>query len=155
MKTFKITKEDIVGVAERISQTLTEKEIDWVLLCYGDAQREDPSGTWDLVVEDLVYQAINLRKKDPDAFDNPRFGEDSSTDDTWFDRENDSMTKDEAIEAMKAGKRVTHKYFSPEEWITMEDGMIVTEDGYRFSPESFWRFRTKPYFDNDWKLFKE
>jgi hypothetical protein len=153
MKTFKITKEDIVGVAERISQTLTEKEIDWILLCYEDAQRQDPSGTWDLVVEDLIYQIPRI--KNNDDFHNPKFGEDSSTDDTWFDCENDSMTKAEAIEAMEAGKRVTHTYFTPEEWISMEDGKIVTEDGYKFDPDEFWMHRFDPIFNENWIIFKE
>ena len=87
MKTFRVTKEDIIGVAVRISQTLTEKELDWVLLCYEDAQRQDPSGIWDLVVEDLIYQIPRI--KDNDDFQNPRFGEDASTDDTWFDNDDD------------------------------------------------------------------
>ena len=39
---------------------------------------------------------------------------------------------------MLEGKRVTHKYFTPEEWVSMEDGMIVTEDGYNFDPDEFW-----------------
>jgi hypothetical protein len=85
MKTFEITKDDILGVAKRINQTLTEKELNWALLCYEDAQRQDPSGTWDLVVEDLIYQIPRIH--DNNDFKNPKFGEDASTDDTWFDNE--------------------------------------------------------------------
>lgn len=34
------------------------------------------------------------------------------------------MTKAEAIQAMKEGKKVTHHLFSPDEWMTMRcDGM--------------------------------
>jgi hypothetical protein len=85
-----VTKEDIVDVANSIGITLTEKELDWALLCYEDAQRQDPSGTWNLVVEDLVYQAVEFRKDKPGdiyAHDHPRYGEDASTDDCFFDRE--------------------------------------------------------------------
>ena len=32
------------------------------------------------------------------------------------------MTKFEAIEAMKAGHKVRHKYFSPDEWMTKTPG---------------------------------
>lgn len=63
----KITKEDIINVATSVSITLTDKEIEWVLLCYEDAQRQDPSGTWNLVVEDLAYQAVNFRKYQEEA----------------------------------------------------------------------------------------
>lgn len=63
MKTFEVTKGDIVNVATSIHVVLTEKEIEWALLCYEDAQRQDPTGSWNLVVEDLVYQAVNFRKE--------------------------------------------------------------------------------------------
>ena len=63
MNTFKVTKEDVLDVAERIHfRPIDEKEMEWVLLCYEDAQRQDPSGTWDLVVEDLLY-GLNTFKK--------------------------------------------------------------------------------------------
>jgi hypothetical protein len=91
MKTFEVTREDVISVATSVGITLTEDEIKWVLLCYEDAQRQDPSGTWNLVVEDLAYQAVEFRKKNPGdiyAHDHPRYGEDASTDDTWFDFEN-------------------------------------------------------------------
>jgi hypothetical protein len=97
-----VTREDIIDVANSIGITLTEAEINWALLCYEDAQRQDPSGTWNLVVEDLIYQAVEFRKESgpfdqlgyeqtqpepgDDDFDNPRFGEDASTDDCWFDQ---------------------------------------------------------------------
>ena len=62
VKTSVVTKDDIRNVAKDINVELTEKEVEWVLLCYEDAQRQDPSGTWNLVVEDLVHQAVNFRK---------------------------------------------------------------------------------------------
>jgi hypothetical protein len=58
----RVSKEDIVDVSNSVGITLTDKELEWVLLCYEDAQRQDPSGTWNLVVEDLAYQAVNFRK---------------------------------------------------------------------------------------------
>lgn len=56
-----LTNADIQGVAVNIHQTLSLKEIEWVRLCYEDAQRQDPSGTWNLVVEDLIYQIPRIR----------------------------------------------------------------------------------------------
>jgi hypothetical protein len=63
------------------------------------------------------------------------------------------MTRAEAIKAMREGKKVTHKYFSPEEWATQENGQIVLEDGVRCEPFEFWRWRQMSIFDNDWKIF--
>lgn len=47
------------------------------------------------------------------------------------------MTKEEAIRAMSEGKKVRHRYFSKDEWVTInssglyefEDGIIVILDG--------------------------
>lgn len=64
------------------------------------------------------------------------------------------MTKAEAIQAMENGKKVTHKYFSPEEWATMEMGLIVLEDGVKCEPDEFWKYRKDPMFDNDWSIYK-
>jgi len=65
------------------------------------------------------------------------------------------MNKAEAIEKMKAGVKMTHRHFSPEEWVTMQDGKIVLEDGVKCSPLEFWRWRTDSSYDNDWDLFEE
>jgi hypothetical protein len=68
------------------------------------------------------------------------------------------MTKAEAIQAMIMGKKVTHKYFSPDEWMTMEKSfvegwMIILEDGVKCKPEIFWSDRTQPFWDNDYSLY--
>ncbi len=63
MTTARIVEEDVLAVAEDLGITLTETELNWVLDCYEDAQRQDSMGTWDLVVEDLIYQAVEFRKK--------------------------------------------------------------------------------------------
>ena len=54
---------------------------------------------------------------------------------------------------MKEGKKVTHYHFTPEEWASMKDGMIVLEDGVKCSPAEFWRWRTDSAFDNDWSIY--
>jgi hypothetical protein len=66
------------------------------------------------------------------------------------------MTKEEAIQEMRAGKKVTHRYFSPEEWVTMgTEGQIVLEDGVECSPEEFWQWRTDDSYKTDWELWKK
>ena len=64
------------------------------------------------------------------------------------------MTKDEAIKAMKFGAKVTHRYFTDGEWITMEDNQtIITEEGYTISAALFWKDRTCKTFDTDWSIW--
>lgn len=64
------------------------------------------------------------------------------------------MTKAEAIQAMKEGKKVTHHLFSPDEWMTMRcDGMVVLEDGVICTTEDIWRWRTSNDWDNGYELF--
>lgn len=62
------------------------------------------------------------------------------------------MNKKEAIQAMQEGKKITHKYFTPEEWMTMRKGMIVLEDRVVCTPEEFWKWRTAIGWDYGYKL---
>lgn len=65
------------------------------------------------------------------------------------------MTKEEAIEAMKSGKRVTHEWFTANEWMTMNiDGKIELEDGVKCHPNEFWRWRTDSSWGNGYSLFE-
>lgn len=64
------------------------------------------------------------------------------------------MTKREAIEQMHKGMKITHRYFSPDEWMTMRsDGMMVLEDGVICTPEDIWRWRTSIDWDDGYSLF--
>lgn len=64
------------------------------------------------------------------------------------------MTKEEAIQAMKDGKKVTHRYFTDDEYIFInEKGDIQTEDGAKVDPDEFWKYRQQIAFNEDWELF--
>ena len=65
------------------------------------------------------------------------------------------MTRKEAIRAMLEGKKVTHTYFTSDEWATQENGLIVLEDGVKCQPFEFWRDRTSPIFNDGWLIFVE
>lgn len=65
------------------------------------------------------------------------------------------MTKQEAIEAMRQRKKVTHSYFTDDEFIKMEKGKIVTEEGYSAPPEEFWKYRQSVWWNEGWELFEE
>lgn len=42
-----------------------------------------------------------------------------------------NLTWEQEVELMKQGKRVTHEYFTDDEYLEMVDGHIVCERGYR------------------------
>lgn len=52
------------------------------------------------------------------------------------------MNRDEAYQAMLNGEKITHKYFTPDEYIHIVDGCIVNENGrypgYDFSMLVSW-----------------
>jgi len=72
------------------------------------------------------------------------------------------MTKDEAILAMREGKKVTHRYFTPDEFVYM-DGKNISlngndlyyffEDGVKVSATEFWKYRTDASFETDWEIY--
>lgn len=58
------------------------------------------------------------------------------------------MTREEAIKAMSEGKKVRHRYFGPDEWVSMNsNGLYVFED-----PSLFWMDRQESYWSEGWKL---
>ena len=67
------------------------------------------------------------------------------------------MTKLEAQKAMEEGKKVSHKYFSSDEYCYMKDGDIYTEEGYNMGGihHEFWVSRTGGFWENDWSIYNE
>jgi len=72
------------------------------------------------------------------------------------------MNKIEAIEAMKQGHKVSHEWFSPDEYIYMIDGEIYDENDYKMSCIgannqliTFWTDRTdSTWIEGGWEIFK-
>jgi hypothetical protein len=50
-----IQKEDVLQVANDLDIKVNEKTIQWVLDNYESFQADDPSATWNLVVEQMLY----------------------------------------------------------------------------------------------------
>lgn len=50
-----IQKEDVLQVANNLNINVNEKIILWVIMNYGEYQENDPTATWDLVVEQMLY----------------------------------------------------------------------------------------------------
>lgn len=65
------------------------------------------------------------------------------------------MNKLEAKEAMRQGRKVTHECFTSEEWATIKNGKVLTEDGCRSDPKEWWLYRDAPGFDINWSIFKD
>ena len=64
------------------------------------------------------------------------------------------MNKQEALIAMEEGKKVSHMYFTPEEWVTIDNGDFLFEDGVRCTFEEFWAYRSDEYWTTDWRLWE-
>lgn len=63
------------------------------------------------------------------------------------------MTKEEAIKAMSEGKKVRHRYFGPDEWVSMNsNGLYVFEDGVKVDSSLFWMDRQDSYWNDGWSL---
>jgi len=64
------------------------------------------------------------------------------------------MTKAEALGAMSMGHRVTHDYFTSNEWKKLDGGHYEFEDGCRCTPSEFWRWRDDLAWETGWSIFK-
>lgn len=65
------------------------------------------------------------------------------------------MKKEEAIILMKEGQRITHRYFDPNEWMTMNGNKIELEDGVKCSETEFWHWRTQECWNDGYSLYVE
>ena len=54
-----ISKEDVNRVADDIGVSLTDVDVSVILENYEIEQMADTTGTWDLIVENLIYRLAN------------------------------------------------------------------------------------------------
>lgn len=64
-----------------------------------------------------------------------------------------SMSRSEAIQALSEGKKVTHRYFTDDEFIYQEGSYYVDKDGNKLEPELFWKDRENEGFETGWFLY--
>ena len=62
------------------------------------------------------------------------------------------MNKQEMMEAIKGGARVSHYHFDSEEWMVWVGPWFEFEDGNQCTPEQFWFDRTEDSWDRDWYI---
>lgn len=62
------------------------------------------------------------------------------------------MTATEALLALYEGRKVTHRFFTDEEYICMKNHDIYTEEGYNMGTvyDEFWQSRGGPEGDDSW-----
>ena len=65
------------------------------------------------------------------------------------------MNKEQAIDAIRAGFKVTHRHFTPDEW--MKDGTVGYEfdDGCKRTEEQFWFDRDDDSWLDGWSIYEE
>ena len=57
-----ISQEDVLSVAcSLLIMDLSREEVKWVISTHESYQENDPSGTWDLVVEQQIHEVIQSR----------------------------------------------------------------------------------------------
>lgn len=53
-----IDRDDILYVAEELKIFLTEEQVSQVMHLYPHEEECDPTGTWELIVENCIYQVV-------------------------------------------------------------------------------------------------
>ena len=53
-----ITKEDVISVSNDINISLNEEQINQVLEMYESEENNDPTGTWNLIIENCIINLV-------------------------------------------------------------------------------------------------
>lgn len=69
--------------------------------------------------------------------------------------EQQTLTKAEAIQALKEGKKLTHRYFCSHVWIRQEGFTMIMEDGASIDTDTFWKDRDSTGFLDGWYIKEE
>jgi hypothetical protein len=67
----------------------------------------------------------------------------------------EELTKEEAIASARKGDKITHSYFTPDEWFTIQGNMMTFEDGVRMFIEDFFSTRTGAEWREGYAVWKE
>jgi hypothetical protein len=65
---------------------------------------------------------------------------------------NEMLTKSQAIAAMGLGKKVSHIYFTEDEWVKLTGKLYEFEDGIFCEISEFWSARQDEAFKYNWFL---
>ncbi len=62
------------------------------------------------------------------------------------------MNREDAIKAMKQGKKVTHRFMSWNEYIYMIGDVLYDEEDCILNFEEFWKHRNVENWNKDWSI---
>lgn len=66
------------------------------------------------------------------------------------------MNKSEAFEHSRTtGDKITHRFFSDKEYITVVGNKVITEEGYSMWKDDFFSYRTSDSWNEDWMIYPE
>lgn len=54
-----VDNEDVLSVASELNISLTDEQVNKIVLMYPHEEECDATGTWNLIVEHCIYQVIN------------------------------------------------------------------------------------------------
>lgn len=54
-----VDNEDVLSVASELNISLTDEQVNKIVLMYPHEEECDPTGTWNLIVEHCIHQVIN------------------------------------------------------------------------------------------------
>lgn len=70
--------------------------------------------------------------------------------------ERTQLTKTEALEALKRGEKIAHRYFAEHEYVKLTaENNYKFEDGNISTQDRFWEFRKESYWETGWYIFVE
>ena len=66
--------------------------------------------------------------------------------------ETTGLSKQDMLKLLNKGKKVSHRYFSSNEWMKLDNNGVgfEFEDGYIVSPTAFWRDRSSEQWESGW-----
>ena len=66
------------------------------------------------------------------------------------------MDKKEAKSLMKAGKKISHRFFTDEEWITSDPTGVIYSDekGIQFPAREFWNYRQGELWERGYYIYE-
>ncbi len=66
------------------------------------------------------------------------------------------MNKQDAIKAMSNGSKLTHAFFSSDEWVKERSFLTLKfEDGCVCDKNTFWIYRTDQNWNEGWSIYAE
>lgn len=65
------------------------------------------------------------------------------------------LTRNEAVEALLSGRKLTHRYFLDGEWIMMMGESVLFDDSQTQSVDSFWNIRKGDIWSTGWSIVDE